>query len=597
MVDTINLNQAPALTYLNGGGNQLGMLDLSYPNNIVTLVFEGGLNDIDLSGCGQLQTLVLNYNSLQSIDVSASPNLSYLSAINNAGLHYVNIKNGSAIDELYLLQNTSLQYICVDESELAFVQNAIDQSQLTCEINTYCSFTPGGATNAVAGTVLFDEDANGCDGNDGTVPNLAMNITGNDGTGTVIPNNTGSYTIYVTGGVSTFTPVNPNPAYYTISPTSATVDFDTVASPYALNFCLGATGIFNDLEITLLPLTPARPGFDATYRLSYKNVGTTTLSGNVSLAYMDNVLDYLSATVTPTGTTSNVLTFAYANLHPFAEGFIDVTFNVNSPLEIPQVNIGDQLDFTASIGFIGTGTDETPLNNTYTISQVVVGSYDPNDKTCVEGTTITPEMVGEYVTYMIRFENTGTYMAEDIVVKDVLDATKFDVSTLTPLQGSHEYTTRITGNTAEFVFDNIMLPGAPSDERYGFVAFKIKTLPTLSLNDSFSNTAEIYFDYNAPIVTNEAETTVALPLSRPNFSFTSAITLYPNPAGSTLHVGAKDGLNVNTIAIYNVVGQQLISIVNAGNNAAVDVAALAAGSYIIKVATDKGASSGKFIKK
>ncbi len=73
-----------------------------------------------------------------------------------------------------------------------------------------------------------------------------------------------------------------------------------------------------------------------------------------------------------------------------------------------------------------------------------VDSYDPNDKTCLEGTTITPAMVGEYVHYVIRFENTGTYPAENIVVKDMIDLAKFDINTLIPIKGSHEFVTKIT---------------------------------------------------------------------------------------------------------------------------------------------------------
>ena len=50
------------------------------------------------------------------------------------------------------------------------------------------------------------------------------------------------------------------------------------------------------------------------------------------------------------------------------------------------------------------------------------------------------------------------------------------------------------------------------------LAFKIKTKATLQVDDSFSNTAAIYFDFNHPIITNEAITTVTI-LDTPNFDF------------------------------------------------------------------------------
>lgn len=56
----------------------------------------------------------------------------------------------------------------------------------------------------------------------------------------------------------------------------------------------------------------------------------------------------------------------------------------------------------------------------------------------------------------------------------------------------------IKENNVEFVFENINLPfdNAAND---GYVSFKVKTRPTLVGGDLFSNTANIYFDYNYPI--------------------------------------------------------------------------------------------------
>ncbi len=58
-------------------------------------------------------------------------------------------------------------------------------------------------------------------------------------------------------------------------------------------------------------------------------------------------------------------------------------------------------------------------------------------------------------------------------------------------------------NKVEFIFENINLPFDDANND-GFVAFKIKTKSSLVLGDTFSNSANIYFDYNFPIVTNTA---------------------------------------------------------------------------------------------
>ncbi|MDN3675881.1 hypothetical protein QWY90_00805 [Flavobacterium paronense] len=59
--------------------------------------------------------------------------------------------------------------------------------------------------------------------------------------------------------------------------------------------------------------------------------------------------------------------------------------------------------------------DEHQTDNSNYLRQIVVGSLDPNDKTCVEGNEVAPEFIDEYVHYVIRFENTGTANAENIV--------------------------------------------------------------------------------------------------------------------------------------------------------------------------------------
>ncbi|WP_026992870.1 DUF7619 domain-containing protein [Flavobacterium subsaxonicum] len=594
----LDLSAIPNLLSIECAYNPLTSLDLSYDNQLTSLAaFSCQLTSLDVSGCKELDALTVSYNQLTSIDLSNSLEVWTVNVDNNL-LEYLNVKNGHGTNVSYFLDNNpNLHYICADEDELWYLEQTLQYLGYDCQLNTYCTFMPGGVYNTVTGNARFDLNANGCDEGDVVYPGLAVAVSNEQNSATFTANTQGIYTIPAQEGSHTITPVNPNPLYFTITPATQTVYFydNGQADTTTQNFCLSPVGPFNDLDVTLLPVTVARPGFNGIYRLIYKNSGTTTLSGNVTLSYMDDVLDYVSATTVPAANTNGLLSWNFTSLLPFQEVVIDVVLNTNSPIETPAVNINDVLDFTAAIAF--EGADETPLNNIYSFNQTVVGSFDPNDKTCVEGTTITPDMVGGYVTYMIRFENTGTYMAENIVVKDMIDATKFDVSTLTPLQSSHPYITRITGNKAEFFFENIMLPGTPSQERHGFVAFKIKTLPTLSLNDSFSNTAEIYFDYNAPIVTNEAETTVALPLSNPDFDFKNFVTLYPNPAGNTLNLDVKGSLSVKNIAVYNMLGQQLISIVNAGNKLAIDVAGLAAGSYIIKVGTDKGTSATKFIKK
>ena len=322
----------------------------------------------------------------------------------------------------------------------------------------------------------------------------------------------------------------------------------------------------------------------------YKNKGNQTISGQVALNFNDDFLDYVSSVPTFDQSETSQLTWNFKDLKPFETRTINVGFNVNSPMEIPAVNNGDVLKYVAQI--VTSVTDATPEDNVFELEQRVVGSYDPNDKTCLQGETADVIIVGEYVHYVIRFENTGTFPAENIVVKDMIDLTKFDIATLVPLKSSHDFYTRINGNKVEFIFENINLDfnDATND---GYVVFKIKTKPTLIVGDTFTNNANIYFDYNFPITTNTYSTTITA-LSSQDFDFGTYFTLYPNPAKDILNIQSKQDVAINSVEIYNQLGQIVMASTNTLNT--IDVSNLASGTYFVKINTQKGSANVKFVK-
>lgn len=305
---------------------------------------------------------------------------------------------------------------------------------------------------------------------------------------------------------------------------------------------------------------------------------------------MDEVLDLVSSSVATTSQQINELTWTYSNLLPFETRTINLVFNVNSPQETPAVNIGNTLRYTAFIGPVEN--DAYSFDNYSKHNQIVIGSYDPNDKTCVEGSTLDPANIGKYVNYVIRFENTGTYPAENVVVVDNIDTAKFDISTLVPLHGSHNFVTKISNtNKVEFIFEGINLPFDDANND-GYVIFKIKTKPNLVAGNTFSNKANIYFDYNFPIVTNNYTTTIQNTLGLPENDFIKNMFVYPNPV--------KDFLNLKTqhtifkIEIYDVAGRKLRSSSVSDNK--IDLSELKAGNYVLKIYTENETMTTKIVK-
>lgn len=574
---SVNLLNCPDLNYLNCSNLQL--------------------TSLDLSNSPHLQWIYCSNNLLTSLELNHLTDLIVLACANNqlTSLFVKGFTNPMmGISDVFFNGNPNLHYICCNESQIDYFQYKINEYGYTnCFANTYCSFTPAGDYYVIEGTEKLDSNQNGCDASDISVPNLKFNINDTVSNSTTISNLSGNYSLPLAAGNYTITPVLENPDYFTISPTSFSAEFPANPSPFVQDLCVSVNGVHPDLEIVIYSNGSARPGNNANYRISYKNKGNQIQSGTVQLSFDDAVSDYVDATPAVSIQSTNQLVWNFNSLQPFETRLIDLTLNLNSPTETPPLNSGDVLNFTA---VIDGGTDETPIDNSASFDQTVFNSYDPNNKICLEGDEISPEKVGEFVHYLIQFENTGTANAENIVVKDVIDTTKYDIATLIPMNGSHSFVTRITdSNKVEFIFENIQLPFDDANND-GYLLFKIKTKSTLVPGDSFSNTAQIYFDYNFPIVTDAATTMVIEALSNPDFEFSHYFTLAPNPTKSVLNIQSKNNVELSSVSIFNTLGQLVLIIPNAKELDSIDVSGLTGGTYFIKVISDKGTSNSKFIK-
>lgn len=593
----INFSLYPNLEYLDCSSNSLQTtVNLNCPNLNYLSCNNLQLTSLDVTNSPNIAFLLCSNNLLTTLELNHLTNLNMLSCSNNQ-LTTLFVKGFNnpwlGISDVYFDGNPNLHYICCNESQIDYFQYRINEYGYTnCFANTYCTFTPAGSYYVLEGNEKLDSNENGCDVLDISVPNLKFNINDTVINSTTISNLSGSYSLPLIAGNYTITPILENPNYFTIYPTSFNVQFPANPSPFVQDFCVSVNGVHPDLDILLYSNTGAIPGTDAKYTILYRNKGNQIQSGSIQLAFDDSVSDLVSTDTSTSNQSANLILWNFNNLQPFETRMIHFTINLNSPTETPSLNSGDVLHFETSIASVN---DETPLDNTFALNQIVTNSYDPNDKTCLEGTTIAPSQVGKDIHYMIRFENTGTANAQNIVVKDIIDTTKFDISTLVPLNGSHPYVTKISnGSKVEFIFENIQLPFDDANND-GYVVFKIKTKPTLALGNTFSNTANIYFDYNFPIITNTYTTTVAA-LANQDFEFSYYFSLYPNPAKQTLNIQSKKDIEISSISIYNIIGQLVQVMTNAKDISSVDVSNLKTGTYLVKVNSDKGSSNAKFIK-
>lgn len=600
---TIDVSSLSGLVSLYVGFNQLTSVNVSNLINLKSLDCQSNqVSSIDMTGITNLFILHCENNQLTTLDLSGNTRSNLFVDCSNNNLSTLFMKNGwnatlvtsgpycQCSRNIYFFNNPNLTYVCADPGEMADIQalsGTGNYSNFT--VNSYCDYVPGGNYNTITGNVKFDLDNNGCDAADINPKNIRLNI--NDGTNTAaaFTDQNGNYTFYTQVGNFDIEPVIENPTWFTFSPNNATIPFaDNNNNSTTQNFCITSNGSHQDLEIVLVPIGPARPGFDAVYELVLHNKGNQFMNDwtGVLLQYDALKMSFVSSSIVNSSSVVGVLEWGYF-LAPFQTQTIEVVFHINSPVDVHPVVNGDVLNFTAVFNPIST--DENQADNTFVYHQTVVGSYDPNDIICLEGDVVPPTEIGNYLHYVINFENTGTYPAENVVVKTEVDTSKFEINSLQLMNTNFPVDARITGNKAEFIFKNIQLPIGG----HGHILLKIKTKNILVTGSSVSNRGDIFFDYNAPVDTGLA-TTFFQTLSNTGFATDSSVTITPNPASEFVFVRANS--LIQSVEVYDTLGRIIQTIIINKNESKLNINSYSSGTYFIKIVTEKGAKVQKLLK-
>jgi hypothetical protein len=397
----------------------------------------------------------------------------------------------------------------------------------------------------------------------------------------------GSYRVSVLD-TGNFTVTSGALSYYTPAPSSHSAYFPAMNLIDSLNdFAYQPNGPINDLRIFITALTPVRPGMTVAYNIYYLNAGTTTLSGDI-LFYHDPSLTYDSSTVTPSSVTSDSITWPYLNLPPFGFGNINVYLTADSTLLS-----GDTIVSSAMINPVAT--DTVPADNYDTAVNIVTTSYDPNDISVNHSVIYTNQLTDPpYLEYLVRFQNTGTDTAFVINVYVPISG-NLQASTFEMLSYSHpvDITYLPVENKMLFHFGNVLLPPSSVNDpgSNGYFTFRIKPLTTLTAGMTIQETAAIYFDYNAPVITNTALTTIMLPTGV-NEIHGFSVTVYPLPVRDVL---CYDPQNENAFCeIYDLSGSLIKPAV--ASNGRIMVSDLPAGMYMLKIISEKNIRCTKFIK-
>ncbi|MCE7925314.1 MAG: T9SS C-terminal target domain-containing protein [Haliscomenobacteraceae bacterium CHB4] len=222
-----------------------------------------------------------------------------------------------------------------------------------------------------------------------------------------------------------------------------------------------------------------------------------------------------------------------------------------------------------------------------------IGAYDPNDKQAVP-VGYGPEGyigLGVPLEYMIRFQNTGTDTAFNIVIRDTLSAW-LEPASVRPGAASHPYMWTLLGqNVIEFKFGNILLPDSNTNltGSNGYVKFYVEQKPDVPLETDIFNRAAIYFDFNAPVLTNTTrhragKDFILVSIWSPNDPLIS-LRAFPNPASEGATVELSD-ISPDTMlewALSDATGRMVLRQTTLGGRLDFQRGGLPTGIYWLQV--------------
>jgi len=349
---------------------------------------------------------------------------------------------------------------------------------------------------------------------------------------------------------------------------------------------------------TINNYNPPVPGNNFTQNVVVTNDGSVS-ENDIHLGYRHDGQLNLSS-VTPSLFVQDAsdpnwysVSSSFPTLAPSQIQLFNVTYNV--PTNIP---LGTSLVYydTASYAtnIANWLNDYTPWNNVNTDYATVVGSFDPNYK------EVSPQGTGaqgyiksrdSVLTYTVHFQNTGSWAAQKVVVKDTLDS-NLQIGSVQPGYSTHDYEAKVSDNgVITFTFNNIMLPdsAAQPEGSRGLVMYSVRMKPNLGEFTQIHNRASIYFDYNAPVQTNTTTNTIDNGLNVSDIKRVFTFTLFPNPANDlvTLAVNTDEASSNAALAIHNVLGQtvqsEAVSLKKGKNLLSTDVSALPSGVYFVEL--------------
>ena len=436
----------------------------------------------------------------------------------------------------------------------------------------------------VSGKVFIDSNSNGVlDQGESGLPSYPVEVGGQ----TIYTGQDGTYSRSIAAGVHSIS-VEPLINYWAFEPNHIEIATDTIGLYVGgLNFAVVPVEPTQDLSVSVSSTLPPRPGFLYQQYITVTNIGTVTTDGELVFT-IDSELDTVNISSEITAGAGDTLIWDFESVAPLSS--ISIVLNTLVP---ETATLGDSTSCFYEVRTLGE--DESPMDNEQFFTEEIVGSYDPNDKLCDLEAAESVEQVHEGLTYTIRFQNTGTYFAQDVRIVDTISPL-LDFNSIQTLGASHEFfVERESDNVIKWVFPSIFLPDSASDfdGSQGFVTFTALPSEEYDWWGLIENSAAIYFDFNEPIITDVVGTYV-LYSNVEEHEVKNEWLIWPNPTNGGFFIKVKESMTKpDYLEMFDLAGSLVLS--QHYDKGYVDVSNLSAGTYLIRITGKENSEEHKLV--
>ena len=316
-----------------------------------------------------------------------------------------------------------------------------------------------------------------------------------------------------------------------------------------------------------------------------RNYGATCAdhSGGTVVITLSGPIDYQApapGALNPSSVAGNTLTYNIQDFENVQTGDFNIQVLTNG-----NATDSSLICVVASVTTNGN-VDINPYNDAKAQCFPIDNSHDPNLKSAYPTNTV--DTGSRNIDYTINFQNTGNDTAYLVVVKDTLSP-DLDPASFRFIGSSHKVLIDINGSAVQFTFPKINLVDSMHNEplSHGWLQYQIRTKSGLPIGTQVTNTASIYFDLNAAVVTNTTTNTVEPDTAHFHLGVNALnnpynISVYPNPNKGIFTLATADG-EASSYIITDILGNIVMQHSISSAKQKIDMSGVSDGIYVLMV--------------